>query len=372
MRTRSANLLGAAVAVALLTSSATPAWAFVETRVCNGDDTDCPCVGSAKAEGTCQAVHMEELISPDDPVALRTAANIQAVWDANDGVYYVDVDTRSLNGGGILPVHSNDGEWASVGAFHDYLEQLLDITIDTEALLDSGSLWPPMVVRQVGTTAKIDLTTGAWGSGNYNNLILDAVSGNDGQASVAGIIITQVIDYYQRLVCDGSDPYAFDSAVSSEFRGQQCSHAYQKEITVEVEGFGYRLFPSLAQSVLGGFFLDGDPNNGSWQYKLTYLCTGPDPQQPCDMQVGPLFVYVPGFTVDLARLESTMFRGALKPYPQAPLEETDLVGNISQGGYDDGFNGVCSDGHGEEGARMLDLQTRDGYYGSSQPECMEI
>lgn len=142
------------------------------------DPNNCECTEAMNEYGVCNQVDLANFVSPDDPETLRLAAEMDTIYDEEADEYVVFADATNFNGGGILPTRSNGAEWSSLDALQEYLSILLDVPRE-----EDGSL-PTVRFYQQGHISKFDQATDQWAPYQYDNLILDAISGPEGDIDV--------------------------------------------------------------------------------------------------------------------------------------------------------------------------------------------
>lgn len=173
----------------------------VELGTCdpNEDPYGCECDPDLSQYGACYESSSDNWVSPDDPAALNNAANISSWYDETDEIWVVEADVSQLNGGGILPVPSNHGEWQSMDELQEYLSTLLDLPRDQE----NGTL-PEFRYIQNGTVARWDLDQSAWATHPVDNLVDASISGPDGEVYMSSVSIYQ---WYSAAAPGGRSSY---------------------------------------------------------------------------------------------------------------------------------------------------------------------
>ena len=374
MKTRKMLMMGAALAVMGAFGWSSPAAALVETEYCDTSSSDCDCPSMPSGHSSCDSIDPANLVSPDSPGALNSAANIQTTYDSKADVYYVEVDTSGFNAGGILPVHSNNGHWNSVLHLHEYLEVLLGTTIDSAALANNNQLWPNMVVSQRGTIAKIDLSTGKWSTYNHNNLVLDAISDNYGDITI-GDETTNAMSSIGNVTCS-TNSLAYDSHLTgfAGFFGEQCSvqedttysFPYSEEQTVS-------FLVRWVKTVFGGFEL-GTINDVQLSYDVgqVYMCIGTNNFSECLFGTNPPeLVTYKGVLIDNGQLDNDVYTSGNKNILLSGSESMlDFSDNFSFTSF--GGTGICSHGDATEGSFQIDLYTLEGSVDLGDEICGQV
>lgn len=151
---------------------------------CN-PDTDpynCQCSEELAKYGSCTEIPVDTLISPDDPAELREAAEIQTEYNSEKEVYEITINAAGVNGGGVLPLNSNHGEWDSFDELTEYLSVLLGLPV-----LEDGSL-PPYQIEQHGRIARYDQFNEQWAVSSPGQLVYSAITDGSGSIFIPGVI----------------------------------------------------------------------------------------------------------------------------------------------------------------------------------------
>lgn len=145
------------------------------------DPDECGCPTDLKDFDTCDEIKIGNMIAPDDPAAVRKAANINAEWDSERELYAVSIDALAYNVG-FVPVTKGHGNWSSVDELSKYVHQLLGIGYD------EGAPIPEFDILQNGTSVRLDIDQGRW-LPSSGSLLYDLISTSDGTVRIGGEIL---------------------------------------------------------------------------------------------------------------------------------------------------------------------------------------
>jgi hypothetical protein len=327
------------------------------------DPDGCEC---SSAADECYQIAPKDLISPDDPTALRQAAGIQSQWDAQRGVYVVEADVTGLTAAGVMKLNSNQGQWDDRAEMFEYLGELIgqdlsDWMCTPEALV-------PLELRQKGTTVRYNQFDEEWARANSGNIIFDAISDENGDV----FFDASGFNLFPAATCDGSDPDAFDSRTQNGVAAEQCSTAEDTNtgVSCEEEPIGVDCGPNRCNSL-------GEKSAQTTLRTADTLehignsprCIGVDVNGEliCDVQSG--VIVRERVEADNLKIESTFFSAGTAEDPTDPADLDDSTDTVHFLGN---VNGVCSEGTVEEGNTTLLLNTKEGSYDSSAPLCNEV
>lgn len=320
----------------------------LDPELCDSsEDPDCQCPGDDSYD-VCYQETPSDLTSPDDPVALRNAANITSEWNDELEAYEVEIDVTQLTAGGVIKLHSNQGRWESFEELRDYIGQLIgqDVTEYEQEL-------PPLVVRQRGLIGRYDQFREDWAEVRVRSLIDGVITNSSGDIRLGDSPFFDIFAEFEE--CHGVDDKAHDSEVTNDFAADQCS-GYVDQPIEDCRGTGdgglncdHTLPYKFAETDLDvrGAILLCDTDNGD--------C---DPDDSGIIHVRR--------DADYLELDSYFFDGGAGPFETPHFSETDTQSIVETGDLD---NGVCAHGTAEDDGVVIELSTRDGSYDSNHPSC---
>lgn len=152
----------------------------VEPGVCDPQEEECGC---ASGEELCEEADVSELISADDPLELKNAAQITSHYDESAERWIVSADVTALPAS-TLVVHSNNGEWESLDSLQEYISNLTGIPRNPD-----GSL-PSFGIEQAGHVARWDAINGQWAGAQRFTIVNAATHSIDGGIDVQGMMFS--------------------------------------------------------------------------------------------------------------------------------------------------------------------------------------
>lgn len=358
MRAYCANAIVVASSILLLAGNASAA----EPAVCDPaeDPYNCKCPNDGTYD-VCYQTAVSNLISPDDPGQLAAAANISSVWNSGRGVYEVTIDATQLSAAGVIKLNSNHGQWNTVEELHNYVEVLIGQDFADACTLDG---LPPMVITQIGKTARYDQFKDRWADANSGSLLYDAITDANGNLTFGGTVDFDL--FSQEQSCRGTDVDSSDAQTDGTLSGTACSLAESgsSEVCGEVWSEDPCSIPCRTYSFEQA---RTDFETSSTQtYEAGLQCTG--------VVGGDDFSCDPGGFITHGRvLADDLYLQNLYFLSASSSDAGDMVHLQDEVTISDsmktGVVGVCGWSQAEDGANLIQIRTKDGTYDASANAC---
>jgi hypothetical protein len=187
----------------------------------NEDPYECECPSALQDFETCERLSESELLNPAQVEDYREAISLNAIHNANLGVTEIHSDFSTINGGGILPIHDNNGHWESIEELWNYMEVLTNSDL-MERLCNGEKIPPQGPGFMTGKIFRWNQFEGVWAENQVQDPILAAISDADGN-----IWIDEEFAANVARVATGCQ-----TETDVVFTATQCSFLYEEGIPV--------------------------------------------------------------------------------------------------------------------------------------------
>jgi len=310
----------------------------------------------------CSAITEADIMSSDDPNALRAAAGITSQWDPHAEKWVVNIEAARLPGSGLLRVNTvQQGHWDTLQQLFDYVGALIGQELVAQEDANGNVEFPPLRINQEGVTALYDASTHEWAEVQSHSLIFDAITDGHGTLFVAD---TPIQLFAPGANCPGTDSAAYTQASSGNFSVEQCSVGDEVVTQIPPTGCPGAAEKQSCYALIGRAMTTLDTLN-QW-VSQPFQCEKVNGFARCKSTPG-MFVSKRTYADELD-IDSWYFAGGTFQSTDEGLSSATNVQEVRRGetGAEDG---VCAWGTSAKGSNVVHSKTRDGSYDPSHPMC---